>query len=487
MSDVENLLQNSLHRTAATQAEAIRQSVEAGLDMHMYSRSADNFIHPLRKLYDEGKISRKRIDDAVLRILTLKFQLGLFENRYIDAAALPSKLRRPEATSAALQAARESVILLTNHNHILPLAPGKYPRILVTGPNADNQMMLGDWAYPQDSAGIVTLLQGIRKEFGNCEVNYIPVGRIKGKSSGTTVNTTDPETQEQHIKEGGEITDFAINQAKTAAYESDLVILAIGGQGPRSDWGLRTYGESADRPSVDFYGKQVELAKAIKETGKPMIVVIFNGKPLNNEWVTAHADAIIDAWEPGMYGGQAVAEVLSGSVNPSGKLPITIPKHAGQIPMFYYQTRSRRYTGYSIGGTPSDNYPAFCFGHGLSYTSFSCKDTAPTDTILTWEKPFQVEVDVTNTGERDGAQTVMLFVRDDVSSVVTAEKRLAAFKKVYLHAGETQRITLEVPFNAFKLWNRDMDFVAEPGTFTLYVGEKADHTYFKRSITLKEK
>lgn len=485
MGDVENLLVSRIHRTADTQREAVRQAVTAGLDMHMYSWDGEMFMGNLRQLYNDGLVSSKRIDDAVLRILTLKFRLGLFENRYVDVSALGERLRTPEALAVALESAREAVVLLTNRDGILPLDTVRYRRILVTGPNADNQVMMGDWASPQPGGNVVTLLEGMRREFGDARISYVPVGRVKGKRSSATVETTDPVTQARFVEEGGEINDYAIQRAVEAASEADIVVLAIGGQGLRTDWGVRTYGESADRPSIDFYGRQVELARAIAATGKPFIVVINNGKPLNNPWVTEHAAAIVDAWEPGMFGGQAVAEVLSGRVNPSGKLPITIPQHAGQVPLYYYQTQSRYTTGYALGSSRADDRPAFCFGHGLSYTTFSCRDMSPSDTLLVSDKSLRVEVEVTNTGGCDGAHTVMLFVRDDMSSVVTALRRMAAFAKVFLRAGETRRVTLEVPADAFKLWNRQMENVAEPGTFTLTVGESVDRIYFERHVRLE--
>lgn len=485
MGDVENLLHNHIHRTADTQKEAVRQAVEAGLDMHMYSGDTTRFIRPLIELCREGRIDVKRIDDAVLRILTVKFRLGLFENRYVKEKGYEKALRTPEALEQALQAAREGVVLLKNDKDILPIDGKRYRRILVTGPNCHNQNMLGDWAVAKDSSEVVTLLDGMRREFPDAEIVYVPVGRIKGKYSATTVSTTDPETQAQRIKEGGDINDYDIERVREAARTADLIVVAGGGQGLRRDWGVRTYGESADRPSIDLYGRQVELIQAAAASGKPVVTVLFNGKPLNNPWVTEHTAALIEAWEPGSMGGQAVAEIISGRVNPSGRLPITIPQHAGQIPMFYYQTQSRYTTGYGLGSSRADDRPAFAFGHGLSYTTYACTDAAPADTLITAERPFEVKVRVSNTGRRDGAQTVMAFVRDDVSSVVTANRRLAAFTKVFLKAGESRDVTLTLAPDAFKLWNAEMKHVAESGTFTLYVSAAADKDYFKRRLVLR--
>lgn len=408
MGDVENLLPDRIHRIAKDQKDAVRLSVNAGLDMHMFSWNKEMFMDKLKELYDEGVVEAERIDDAVRRILRVKFALGLFENRYIDAEANRTNYGSKEARETALEAARQSIVLLKNSNGLLPLDTRKYKRILVTGPNADNQSLLGDWSNPQPDNNITTVLEGLRREL-NAQITYVESGKIKGKRSDVKIETTDPVTQAKFIEEGGEISDFTIRHAVEEAKKNDLAIVVIGGQGLRSDWGMRTYGESADRPSIDFYGRQVELVQALMAAQIPVVVVMINGKPLNNPWITTHVPAIIEAWEPGMAGGQAIGEIIAGKVNPSGKLPITIPQHAGQVPMYYYQTKSRVTTGYRLGGVPEDDKPAFCFGHGLSYTTFSCKEQNAQDSIVVDGKPLQITLEVKNTGQADGYQTLMAF------------------------------------------------------------------------------
>ncbi len=213
-------------------------------------------------------------------------------------------------------------------------------------------------------------------------------------------------------------------------------------------------------------------------------MVIVNGKPLNNKWVTEHAAAMLDAWEPGMFGGRAIGEIIAGKVNPSGHLPITIPQDAGQIPMFYYQTKSRYTTGYGLGSSRADDKPAFCFGHGLSYTTFEVEDTAPEDTSVVMNHDYTLDLTLENTGKMAGYQTVMAFLTDEKSSVVTPWSMLCGFSKVWLEPGEKKSVKISVPFDSFKLWNEDMDFVAEPGDFTLRAGFSFNDIRIKKKLVL---
>ena len=479
MCDIENLI--TLHRTAANQKEAVRQGMQAGLDVHMYSTSADAFIHPLLELIREGNIPESRINDAVSKVLAVKFELGLFENRYVRTD-LP--YATPEAHQLALKAARESIILLKNEGDMLPLDKSKLKRVLVTGPNADNQSILGDWTFLQPEDNVTTIYEGIRDYLEpDVEVVYSYSGRLKGKASDVSVNTTDPDLQRKALQEGGELNEYAIADAVRKARSCDLAIVAVGGYGIRSEWGLRTYGESADRPSIDLFGKQEELVRRIAATGIPVVVVMVNGKPLNNAWITQHIPALVDAWEPGMYGGQAVAEILFGEVNPSGRLPITIPQSAGHVPQYYYQTTSRYYTGYGLGSSRADDKPAFPFGHGLSYTTFAYGEPCLNDSILTEGRPLEISVEITNTGDRAGAETVQCYVQDEVSSVVTPQLLLKGFQKVWLDPGETANVRITIPFEEFALWNEDMKQVVEPGRFTIMIGRSsADIIHKKQAI-----
>lgn len=481
MCDIENLI--TLHRTAANQKEAVRQGMQAGLDVHMYSTSADAFIHPLLELIREGNIPESRINDAVSKVLAVKFELGLFENRYVRTD-LP--YATPEAHQLALKAARESIILLKNEGDMLPLDKSKLKRVLVTGPNADNQSILGDWTFLQPEDNVTTIYEGIRDYLEpDVEVVYSYSGRLKGKASDVSVNTTDPDLQRKALQEGGELNEYAIADAVRKARSCDLAIVAVGGYGIRSEWGLRTYGESADRPSIDLFGKQEELVRRIAATGIPVVVVMVNGKPLNNAWITQHIPALVDAWEPGMYGGQAVAEILFGEVNPSGRLPITIPQSAGHVPQYYYQTTSRYYTGYGLGSSRADDKPAFPFGHGLSYTTFAYGEPCLNDSILTEGRPLEISVEITNTGDRAGAETVQCYVQDEVSSVVTPQLLLKGFQKVWLEPGERANVRITIPFEEFALWNEDMKQVVEPGRFTIMIGRSSADIIHKKQVIYK--
>ena len=479
MMDMDNL--KSLHYTAHNQKEALEKSVNAGMDMHMYSPDSLQFMVPMKQLVKEGKISIDRIDDAVRRILKVKFELGLFENRYID----PTKdiYATPENRAVALEVARECIVLLKNENNILPLDKKKYKRILVTGPNADNQSILGDWSFFQPEDKVVTVLEGMRMLSGNTEIVYSNSGRIKSKLSHDKTNTTDPALQRKMLAEGGGISDYSISDAVQKAKKCDLLVVVVGGYGIRSDWGLRTYGESADRPSIDFYGRQVELVKALQKTGKPIVAVIVNGKPLNNEWISENIPAIVDMWEPGMYGGQAVAEVLFGEVNPSGKLPITVPKHAGQIPMYYYQSSSRYWTGYGLGSSRSDDKPAYCFGHGLSYTKFEYSDLK-VDSVVKVGGNIHISFKVRNAGTLKGKEVSMVFVRDCISSVVTPVNLLKEFTKFELMPGEERTVSFSIPVENLGLWNEKMEYVVEPGEFLLSVGRSFSDIRLQKKIRI---
>lgn len=327
-------------------------------------------------------------------------------------------------------------------------------------------------------------MKGIRDIAPEVDVVYSNSGRIKAKVSREKTNTTDPALQKQLLIEGGGISDYSISDAVTKARYCDLIVVVIGGYGIRSDWGLRTYGESADRPSIDFYGRQLELVRALQKTQKPVVAVIVNGKPLNNEWITENIPAIVDIWEPGMYGGKAFAEILFGEVNPSGKLPITIPKNVGQIPMYYYQSPSRYWTGYGLGSSRSDDYPAFCFGHGLSYTTFEYNNLK-LDTIFSKNEDIQLSFNVKNTGKLAGKEIPLLFIHDCVSSVVTPVALLKEFTKIELKAGEEKTISFTIPYSNLGLWNKEMKYVVEPGKFTLKIGRSFNDIRLQQDIYIQ--
>jgi beta-glucosidase len=436
------------HRTAANMKEAVRQAVSAGVDMHM---QGDGFTEPMLELVREGTIPVARLDDSVRRILRAKMQLGLFENRYIDPRLTARTLAAPEHVTAALKSARESIVLLENRDAILPLRKD-YKTILVTGPNAGNNALLGDWSAPQPGDNVTTVLEGVRA--------LAP--------QGTTVN---------YVESGiiTEMSDAQIQAAVTAAKGADLVIAVVGGNDTRYDndgnWARpreeRTGGEGIDRADLEMVGRQRELVQQLHATGKPVVAVLINGRPLSEQWLYENCAAVIEAWEPGLAGGQAVAEILYGEINPSGKLAISIPRSAGHLPAYYNHLKSAekdyKYSSWT---------PLYEFGYGLSYTNYEYSNLSVPKMLPIWTD-LVVSVDVANTGAMAGEESVLLFVDDEVGSVSTPVKELKAFERIALKPGEKKTVKLRVNFAQLGLYNRAMKKVVEPGKFKVLVGGQA--------------
>jgi beta-glucosidase len=432
--DVERL--RSVHHIAETRADADRLGVLAGIDMHMHG---GEFFESVRAQVLEGKIPLARIDTAVRPILQAKFQLGLFERRYTDAERIRQVVCCPEHLALALQAARKSLVLLKNDG-ILPLAGVR--RVLLTGPDANDQSILGDWVRFQPEANIVTVLAGLQRE----------------APAGVAV---------QHVETGpiAEITDAQIEAALTAAAQCDVVVLALGENSMRFN-PARTSGENVDRVSLEPPGRQLELMRRLHAIGKPIVVVLINGAPIASEWLVKHSSALLEAWEPGMLGGTAIAEVLFGKHNPSGRLPMTVPRSVGHLGASYDHRPSADHRGRLRF---SSSEPLFRFGHGLSYTHFSyselrCVERSPIGQELL------VEVDVSNTGAQVGDDIVLLFLRDVYGSVTRPVRQLAAFTRVSLQPGQTETVRFMLAPEKFSLLDRQLKRVTEPGEFRLSVG-----------------
>ncbi|RPH32739.1 MAG: beta-glucosidase [Bacteroidales bacterium] len=471
MQDVKNL--DGLHKIAATHEEALAVGINAGVDMYMNSEKLDDFFRPMIELVKQGKIPMSRIDDAVRRILRVKFMVGLFESSQVDLSKNAKAFGSDKAKEIALQGARECLTLLKNNDQILPISKQKYQRILVTGPNADNQNIIGDWAIEQPQ--VITILKGIETIAGNdFTIDYFNCGVVRGKAIKVTqemAETADPRILEQKLKkENAEVNDWSITEAVKRAKNNDLVVVVVGGQAIRTNWGLRTYGESCDMPSIGLYGKQLELVQALYSTGKPVVVVVVSGKVVSEPWINEKIPALLYAWEPGQYGGQAVAEVLFGKINPSGKLPFTIPKTIGHIPQYYYQRASRYWTGYAYAGAKDSDQPAFPFGFGLSYTTYQYSDLSVPAEISANDKEIPITVKVKNTGSMSGNEAVLLFVKDIVASVSPYVKMLKGFEKVHLEVGESKIITFKLPVKELGFWNVDMKYIIEPGEFVIMIG-----------------
>lgn len=427
------------HKIAETVTDAFYLSVDAGVDMHMHGPA---FAEAMLQLIKEGKFTEERVDKACYKILEAKFRLGLFENRYASAKDVKNKVFTKEHQQTALDIARRSVVLLKNEN-ILPIDAKKYKKILVTGPNADNQSIMGDWVFEQPEKNVSTMLQGIKDEAKGSQISYVDVGwNLR-------------ELDEQKIEE-------AINVAKS----SDLAIVVVGEDSFRQHWKEKTCGENRDRRDITLWGKQSYLVESIQKTGVPTIVILVNGRPLATEWIAENVPVIIEAWEPGSMGGKAVGEILFGKVNPSGKLPITIPRHVGQINIVYNHKPSLFLHPHIDG----DKSPLYSFGYGLSYTTFKYSDLKVSKTEYTKDEEITVTFNVTNTGNMQGEEVAQLYIRDDFSQSTRPVKELKRFERISLEKGETKKVTFTLNKDDLSYYNYKAEYVLEPGSFTVMAG-----------------
>ncbi len=426
----------TLHRVATSVKEADRMAVESGIDMHMHG---PGFLEPICEEVRAGTLPEFVIDAAARRILTAKFRLGLFEHLQVEPPPTPV---RPENQALALEAARKSIILLRNEDQLLPLSPTRGP-ILVTGPNAHNQSILGDWVMPQPPENIVTVLDGIRALAGSgTAVTYYDCGDLLA------------------------IGEEQIQQAAQMAAQAAVAVVVVG-ENPLRYTKTKTEGENVDRSDLDLPGQQLQLVQAIAATGTPVVMVLVNGRPLSIPWVEGHIPAIVEALHPGMQGGQAVAEVLFGVTNPSGRLPFTVPYTVGQIRAIYNHRPSDYFRKYRL--TP--NEPLYPFGFGLSYTRFAYSHLQVPAQVISGE-PAPVQVEVTNIGDRAGDEAVLLYLHDSYSSVTTPVRQIQGFQRVHLEPGQTQTVHFTLQPDQLALYNARMQRVIEPGEFEIYVADQ---------------
>ena len=436
--DIQRL--ESAHKIVDSEREADKVAVLAGMDVHM---QGPGFFDNVKALVENGEIPLSRIDHAVSKILYAKFQLGLFENRYTTQQAVDDTLLSDSHRALALTTAQKSMVLLKN-NGVLPLSQD-IERIVVTGPNADHQALLGEWARVQPDNNVITVLEGIEQQYGqDTAIDYAAIAK------------------HHHI------SDSELSTAAQLAENADVVIAVMGENSLRFDQ-HKTSAENVDRPTLDLVGNQIELLKKIKASGSKLVVVLVNGGPIASEWLTEHADAILEAWEPGMYGGQAIAETLVGKINPAGRLPITVPRSVGHLQSFYNHKPSAFHRG---GFYLSRRAPLYYFGYGLSYTQFDYSNLMVPKTMST-EGSLSVSVDIKNIGAMDGDEVVLLYINDKVSSVTTPVKKLVAFKRLHLKRGERKTISFTIDNKDFALLDRHMKSVVEPGEFDIIIG---DHT-----------
>ena len=454
--DIEHCVDQ--HRTAANNKEAFYQSIMAGMDMHMHGPEWQTAVVELVK---EGRIPESRIDESVRRILTVKFRLGLFEHPYSDVKTRDRVINDPEHKRTALEASRNSIVLLKNENDLLPLDAQKYKKVLVTGINANDQNIMGDWSELQPEDQVWTVLRGLKSVSPTTDFKFVDQG-------------WDPRNMSQ----------AQVNAAVAAAKDCDLNIVCCGEYMMRFRWNERTSGEDTDRDNLDLVGLQNQLIQRLNETGKPTIVVIISGRPLSLRYAAAHVPAIINAWEPGQFGGQAVAEIIYGKVNPSAKLAMTIPRSAGQISTWYNHKRS----AFFHPAVCTDNKPLYPFGYGLSYTSFRysnlklCKQIIPND----GKTQIIASVTIENTGQRDGVEICQLYINDLVSSVSRPVKELKDFLRVELKAGEKRTVEFTITPDKLAFYDLNMSPIVEAGEFEVMIGGSSrDEDLQKATFTIQ--
>lgn len=463
------------HGTAKDMKEAVRQSVEAGLNVRCTFRSPDSFVLPLRELVKEGGLSEEVINDRVRDILRVKFLIGLFDAPYqTDLAGADREVEKEENEAIALQASHESVVLLKNADELLPLDINSTKKIAVCGPNA-NEEGYALTHYGPLAVEVTTVLEGIQE---------------KTKSKAEVLYTKGCDLVDAHWPES-EIIDYPltddeqaeIDKAVENARQADVAVVVLGG-------GQRTCGENKSRTSLDLPGRQLQLLQAIQATGKPVVLILINGRPLSINWADKFVPAILEAWYPGSKGGTALAAILFGDYNPGGKLTVTFPKTVGQIPFNFPCKPSSQIDGGKNPGPTGNmsriNGALYPFGYGLSYTTFEYSDLDITPRVITPNESATVRLKVTNTGKRAGDEVVQLYIRDVLSSITTYEKNLAGFQRIHLEPGEAQELSFTIDRKHLELLDADMKWVVEPGDFVLMAGASSEDIRLNGTLTVED-
>jgi beta-glucosidase len=444
VSDWNSIGELVSHGIAGTRAQAGKEAVEAGVDMDMEG----NVYHTtIARLVEEGAVSESTVDDAVRRILTIKFRLGLFDRPYTDTGLAAKVIQCKEHIEAARDSARRSMVLLKNENGLLPLKKD-LKIVAVIGPLADEQdALLGCWPCMGKPEDVVTVLEGIKNMVSEkTEVLHAKGCDIQGDST-------------EGLKD-------AADKAKAA----DVAIVVVGESREMS-------GEAGCRSSLDLPGVQERLVRDVCETGVPVVMVLLNGRPMSISWPAEHVPAIMEAWHPGVQGGNAVADLLFGDFNPSGRLPVTFPRTVGQVPIYYNHKNTGRpatsllYTSKYID-LPST--PLFPFGHGLSYTRFEYSNLTVSPKRIAPDGKVEISLDVKSVGDREGDEVVQLYLRDLVGSVTRPVKELKGFQRITLKSGEKTTVKFVVSPEQLAFVNRGMKMVVEPGTFRVMVGSSSE-------------
>ncbi|MCK9451265.1 MAG: glycoside hydrolase family 3 C-terminal domain-containing protein [Bacteroidales bacterium] len=442
VTDYTSIMELLHHGVAADTAEAAAISLKAGVDMDMQSGF---FQKTLPTLVENKQLDEALIDEAVRRILKVKFQLGLFDDpyRYISKEREENDIMNPAQLEAARDMAKRSIVLLRNEKQTLPIST-KVKNIAVIGPMGDNKRdMIGSWSAAGDWSKSVSLMEGLQARYPGANIQF---------AKGCEIEGTDK-------------TGF--REAKQIAEKADFVILALG----EAYW---MSGEAASRSTIDLPGVQQELAALIIETGKPTATIIFSGRPLTINWLAENSPALLQAWFLGTQSGHALADVVSGYYNPSGKLPVTFPRNVGQIPIYYSMKNTGRpfdaNNKYTSKYLDVPNEPLYAFGYGLSYTKFVYSKLQMDKHSITAQDSIRFSLEVQNTGKLAGEEVVQVYVHDQLATITRPVRELKAFKNVFLKPGETQKISFSLPIEALYFYKADLSYGSEPGKFTIFAG-----------------
>ncbi|MGY5253491.1 glycoside hydrolase family 3 N-terminal domain-containing protein [Sphingobacterium spiritivorum] len=451
------------HRVAKDHKQAAILAIEAGLDADLGGNAYVRLIEAVK----QGEVQENSIDQAVSRILALKFEMGLFEKPFVDVKTAKKEVKTESNIALSRQVARESIVLLENKNNILPLR--KDVKIAIVGPNADNVYnMLGDYTAPQPDGAVSTVRQAISARLPKAQVSY-----VKGCAIRDTTNSDIPA-------------------AVTAARQSDVIVAVVGGSSARdfkteyistgaavaSDKSVSDMesGEGFDRSTLDLLGRQMELLKALKQTGKPLVVIYIQGRPLNMNWAATQADALLCAWYPGQEGGHAIADVLFGDYNPAGKMPLSVPRSVGQIPVHYNRKSPLDHRYVEEAATP-----LYAFGYGKSYSDFEYKDLK----IQKENTDYHVSFTLTNTGKYDGDEVPQLYILNQYASVSQPVQQLKHFERIHLKTGESKTVSFVLTAGDLSVINTQMKKVLEPGSsFKIRVGSASDDIRLQQDLEI---
>lgn len=487
------------------------RAIKAGLDVE-YPRPK-GFTYKLKEAVEDGRLSMEVIDRAVERVLTAKFELGLFENPYPDRKALRSLLHRKDFDELNEQIAKESIILLKNDNSLLPLNKNEIKKIAVVGPHADSvRSYFGTFSYPavldmtmsREEDGQIfeepgLIVYDIRQRYVGEVREMSP--RVEKKIRAQFKNTKSVyEALKEYLPDAAVTYAKGINfsgsdiggmeEAVNRAAEADVIILTLGG---KNGWGATsTVGEGVDSTSIDLPGRQEEFARRIRALNKKTVVLHFDGRPLSNEYVASHFDAILEVWQPGEFGGQALCKVLFGEYNPAGRLPVTAARNVGQLPVYYSQSRGSGFVGAghtgmirNPNGYINDTaFPLYYFGHGLSYTEFRYGNMQIENREVDALGTIRISVDVTNIGNYDGEEVVQLYYSDEVSSMVRPSMEMAGFKRLFIPKGETRTVVFEMNASQTAFLDENKKWVVEEGILDIMIGASSNDIRLKDKVRI---